>query len=281
MPSYFAGNWSDLNDKWFWAPNVFRDTTDRFVLQTTGEYLNETEAYTSGMLDLTASATSDPDKGCFSVRWKQDSPGQVFKGREAACDYDTTRRVLCQVTASLMIPPLVLHYTFHLHMSFSLLVLYAFTNGFTLFLSKKSFPAEPLNCTGTGTGGTARKKRSSADGLADSKLDSLLNPSKKSAAQSATDQARRTYRESFSSLNMTAAYNSMFDLLWYSQLPCFDVKKYTSAAKDQRCEVFSPSPFYLADPHGSSVLCFQVSSKDVLVEGPSHRLLCHIHYLSH
>ena len=99
-PSCFAGNWSDLNDKWFWAPNVFRDTTDRFVLQTTGEYLNETEAFTSGMLDLTASATSDPDKGCFSVRWKQDSPGQVFKGREAACDYDTTRRVLCQVTAS-------------------------------------------------------------------------------------------------------------------------------------------------------------------------------------
>ena len=47
-------------------------------------------------------------------------------------------------------------------------------------------------------------------------------------------QARRAYRGSFEHLNMTEAYTSLFELLWYSQLPCFDVAKYTSLYRDHR-----------------------------------------------
>ncbi len=42
------------------------------------------------------------------------------------------------------------------------------------------------------------------------------------------------YRLSFQSLDMTAAYSSLFELLWYSQLPCFDVEHYTSTHRDHR-----------------------------------------------
>ncbi len=35
-------------------------------------------------------------------------------------------------------------------------------------------------------------------------------------------------------MNMTSAYPNLFELLWYTQLPCFDVADYTSAYDDHR-----------------------------------------------
>ena len=113
---------------------------------------------------------------------------------------------------------------------------------------------EALNCTASGTNGKKRKKRADPD--FDTKLDTLLNPSKKGDKQKSMDQAReccthddtgdvvgtylqarRMYRSSFEALDMEAAYSSMFELLWYSQLPCFDVERYTSTHRDHRCQL--------------------------------------------
>ena len=41
------------------------------------------------------------------------------------------------------------------------------------------------------------------------------------------------YEEKFGSIDMEKSYKSLFELLWYSQMPCFDVKGLTSKAKDE------------------------------------------------
>ena len=41
------------------------------------------------------------------------------------------------------------------------------------------------------------------------------------------------YDEEFGSIDMEKSYKSLFELLWYSQMPCFDVRGLTSRAKDE------------------------------------------------
>ena len=43
----------------------------------------------------------------------------------------------------------------------------------------------------------------------------------------------RRYNEDFGSLDMDKSYVALFELLWYSQMPCFDIKGLTSKAKDE------------------------------------------------
>ena len=50
------------------------------------------------------------------------------------------------------------------------------------------------------------------------------------------NQARRAYRASFAKLDMEAAHDSLFELMWYSQLPCFDVEHHTSTKNNQRSD---------------------------------------------
>ncbi len=100
----------------------------------------------------------------------------------------------------------------------------------------QAYPHEPLDCSNNARKKRRRRKRSddTADLYAGNKLDNILNPQKSQKKQTNIDQTRKVYRQSFANMNMTTAYPSMFELLWYSQLPCFDVKKYTSARKDHR-----------------------------------------------
>ena len=43
----------------------------------------------------------------------------------------------------------------------------------------------------------------------------------------------RRYNEDFGALDMDKSYVALFELLWYSQMPCFDIKGLTSKAKDE------------------------------------------------
>ena len=45
--------------------------------------------------------------------------------------------------------------------------------------------------------------------------------------------AKKQVKEDFAKLDLIEGYDAMFELLWYSQLPCFDVKNVTST-KDQQ-----------------------------------------------
>jgi len=90
----------------------------------------------------------------------------------------------------------------------------------------ESYPEDEPQCDAT-----TRKKRNS-DSL--DKLENIFDPTKKREFDKQANSARKEYQESFSKLNMSAAYENMFELLWYTQLPCFDVNGLTSTYKDQK-----------------------------------------------
>ena len=64
-------------------------------------------------------------------------------------------------------------------------------------------------------------------------IDVSIDPSKVEEREMKTKESIENYEESFGSLDMDKSYEAMFELLWYSQMPCFDVKGLTSQAKDQ------------------------------------------------
>ena len=46
-------------------------------------------------------------------------------------------------------------------------------------------------------------------------------------------QARKAYKDNFKKMNLDTSYSSFFEILWYTQLPCFDVDNVTSEFRDQ------------------------------------------------
>ena len=64
-------------------------------------------------------------------------------------------------------------------------------------------------------------------------IDVSIDPTKTEERAMKTKESIENYEESFGSLDMDKSYEALFELLWYSQMPCFDVKGLTSEAKDQ------------------------------------------------
>eukprot|EP00095_Tigriopus_kingsejongensis_P010138 maker-scaffold75_size407189-snap-gene-3.16 protein:Tk10138 transcript:maker-scaffold75_size407189-snap-gene-3.16-mRNA-1 annotation:"pickpocket protein 28-like" len=73
-------------------------------------------------------------------------------------------------------------------------------------------------------------------------LDSILNSTKLSEAKAKTNQLKTRLLKQYNRLNLTAAFDKIFELLWYSQLPCYDVtnvaemKTKVSRGLLRRCE---------------------------------------------
>ena len=65
------------------------------------------------------------------------------------------------------------------------------------------------------------------------KIGMTLDPGKEKEREAKIKQAIKNYDISFGSLDMEKSYKPLFELLWYSQMPCFDVKGITSSAKDE------------------------------------------------
>jgi hypothetical protein len=65
------------------------------------------------------------------------------------------------------------------------------------------------------------------------KLDISLDPSRAEERLQQALAAVKDYNDTFGSVDMDKAYGPMFELLWYSQLPCTDVKGLTSKEKDE------------------------------------------------
>ena len=64
-------------------------------------------------------------------------------------------------------------------------------------------------------------------------LDTSLDPTKEEERRKQTKVALDEYKERFGGLNYKSAYENMFGLLWYTQLPCYDVRGLTSEVKDE------------------------------------------------
>ena len=60
------------------------------------------------------------------------------------------------------------------------------------------------------------------------KLNLLLDPSKKRERNETKHLAEENYYKQFGDMDMITSYKYMYEVLWYSQLPCFDLKNITS-----------------------------------------------------
>ena len=65
------------------------------------------------------------------------------------------------------------------------------------------------------------------------KLQLSLDPSKKTEREEIVIKAKEKYDSEFGILDMAEAYANLFEILWYSQLPCFDVQNITSENQDE------------------------------------------------
>ena len=64
-------------------------------------------------------------------------------------------------------------------------------------------------------------------------LNFMLDPSKTSERNETVRGAKENWYKKFGNLNFTRAYEKLFELLWYSRLPCFDVRGVTSKERDE------------------------------------------------
>ena len=56
------------------------------------------------------------------------------------------------------------------------------------------------------------------------KLDMSLDPTKEYDRVQATREEIKNYEANFGSLDYEKSFSALFELLWYAQMPCFDVK---------------------------------------------------------
>ncbi len=64
-------------------------------------------------------------------------------------------------------------------------------------------------------------------------LNLMLDPSKTRDREKKIELAHDQYNEDFGELDLRKSYEKLFELLWYSRLPCFDVGGITSEQKDE------------------------------------------------
>ena len=65
------------------------------------------------------------------------------------------------------------------------------------------------------------------------RLDTALDPAKEEERKIAKEEAFSSYNERFGKLDLQKSYMPLFELLWYSQLPCSDTRGITSVIKDE------------------------------------------------
>ena len=64
-------------------------------------------------------------------------------------------------------------------------------------------------------------------------LNLMFDPSKDQVRTRKVEQAKMKYHADFDPINLSKSYKKLFELLWYTRLPCFDVKDVTSKEKDE------------------------------------------------
>ena len=65
------------------------------------------------------------------------------------------------------------------------------------------------------------------------KLEVSIDPTKVEERLVKMQKAVHDYEENFGSLDFEKSYSSLFELLWYGQLPCTDVRGITSEIKNE------------------------------------------------
>ena len=96
------------------------------------------------------------------------------------------------------------------------------------------------------------------------KLDLMFNPCKEKKKEQLREASRKEYDQAFGKLDLQKSFEHLFELLWYSQLPCFDVENVTSSVKDEmslikRCywkgQEISCSSIFVTRPTDRGMCC--------------------------
>ena len=96
------------------------------------------------------------------------------------------------------------------------------------------------------------------------KLDMVFNPCMNAEKERLRNQSKEEYQKTIGLLDMKKSFGSLFELLWYSQLPCFDVENITSSVKDEmslvkRCywkgEELSCASIFVTRPTDRGMCC--------------------------
>ena len=64
-------------------------------------------------------------------------------------------------------------------------------------------------------------------------LNLMLDPAKRTERNETIEATKDDWNKKFGNLNFVKAYEKLFELLWYSRLPCFDVRNVTSYERDE------------------------------------------------
>ena len=65
------------------------------------------------------------------------------------------------------------------------------------------------------------------------KLDLTFNPARHVEYMLDMEAQRAEARDMYENMDMEKSYQGIFELLWYSQMPCFDIKEITSSANNE------------------------------------------------
>ena len=89
----------------------------------------------------------------------------------------------------------------------------------------------PMFCNSTSETPAPRKKRQGS--AVSVSLDSVFIPARRQELDQNAARSRASFLENFRRMNLEKSYKSLFEILWYTQLPCFDVQDVTSKLKGQ------------------------------------------------
>ena len=109
-------------------------------------------------------------------------------------------------------------------------------------------------------------------------LELIFNPAEAAKREASIAAAKMQAKATFAKIDLEKSYPALFELLWYSQMPCFDVKSVTSTVKDE----YGVASIKLCSFKLFSKIVFHIRNPEVVcLEGPQDKLLQHLHHVPH
>ena len=90
-----------------------------------------------------------------------------------------------------------------------------------------------IRCKNGGDDEDRNQQGNGDDSDGNNRLDFLFDPRKIPEGNSIINLDKVENINHFKSIDLAQSYDSLFEILWYTQLPCFDVKGVTSQYLDQ------------------------------------------------
>ena len=146
-------------------------------------------------------------------------------------------------------------------------------------------------CPGiSASAGSSNRRKRSANSTEEVKLETLdpenplemiFHPSKKGEQEASLQEAKREYEENFKGMDMQKSYHSLFELLWYTQIPCFGTGDNSTNAKHKTGMIKSCSwkgmgmpcsKLFRASPTDRGMCCsFNVDAADKMFKSSEYQ----------